>query len=247
MEVSPGPESTDVVLLCGGRGSRLAPLTQSLPKPLLPVGKRPFLFYLLGNLRRQGFCRFILATRHLSEKFRDFLEDYREFAPETVVVFEEEPLGTGGGLRHAAAFVRSPVFVVLNGDSFIPQPLLPVLSSHVRLRKSFTMIAARSENVVGGAENKGALEIGDDGQIIGLSPGAKSQRWVNAGVYILDRDMVLSWPEGRYDLEANLMALLGQRRGQVFFSECRLLDIGTPECYAEANQAPGFFALEDIA
>ena len=109
------------------------------------------------------------------------------------------------------------------------------------------MIAARSENVVGGAENKGFLEIGDGGQIIGLSPRAKSQRWVNAGVYIVDRDMVLSWPEGRYELETNLMALLGQRKGQVFFSENRLLDIGTPECYAEAYQVPGLFALEDIA
>lgn len=245
MEVSPGPESTDVVLLCGGRGSRLAPLTQSIPKPLLTVGQKPFLFYLLLSLRRQGFHRFILATHYLSEKFKDFLAIYDEFSPATIVISEKEPLGTGGGLRHAAAFVRSPVFVVLNGDSFIPQPLLPILNSHVRLGNAFTMLAARSENVVGGAENKGALEIGDDGQIIGLSPGAKSQRWVNAGVYILDRAMVLSWPEGRYDLETNLMALLGQRRGQVFFSENRLLDIGTPECYAEANQAPGFFALED--
>lgn len=247
MKASLGPENTDVVLLCGGRGSRLGPLTESIPKPLLTVGQKPFLFYLLLRLRRQGFHRFILATHYLSEKFKDFLTIYDEFTPATIVISEKEPLGTGGALRHAATWVRSPCFVTLNGDSFIPQSLLPVLSSHVRLRTSFTMIAARSENVVGGAENKGFLEIGDGGQIIGLSPRAKSQRWVNAGVYILDRDMVLSWPEGRYELETNLMALLGQRKRQVFFSENRLLDIGTPECYAEANQLPGLFALEDIA
>lgn len=245
MKASPSPENTDVVLLCGGRGNRLAPLTQQTPKPLLEVGKRPFLFYLLRNLRLQGFRRFVLATHYLSEKFKDFLTIYDEFSPATIVITEKEPLGTGGALRHATAWVRSPCFVALNGDSFIPQPLGPVLSSHVRAGNAFTMVAARSQNVVGGVENKGALQIDGDGRIIGLSSGTKGQQWVNAGVYILDRDMVLSWPEGRYDLDANLIALLGQRGGQVFFSENRLLDIGTPECYAEANRAPGFFALED--
>lgn len=247
MEISLAPESTDAVLLCGGKGSRLAPLTQSLPKPLLFVGERPFLFYLLQNLRRQGFRRFILATHHLSEKFTDFLDDHREFVPQTVVVFEPEPLGTGGALRHAAAFVRSPVFVALNGDSFIPQPLGPVLSRHVRMGNAFTMVAARAENVIGGAAGKGALELGPTGELKGLSTGDRNRQWVNAGVYVLDRDLVSSWPAGRYDLERNLKNLLGQRKGCVFFSPSRLLDIGTPECYAEAKQMPEFFAAEAVS
>ncbi|MBI2358794.1 MAG: NTP transferase domain-containing protein [Deltaproteobacteria bacterium] len=240
------PETTDVVLLCGGKGSRLAPLTQSLPKPLLSVGERPFLFYLLQSLRRQGFRRFILATHHLSEKFTDFLATYREFAPQSIVVFEEKPLGTGGALRHAATFALSPVFVALNGDSFISQPLGPVLSSHGRAGNAFTMVAVRAENVIGGVENKGALDIGAAGEIQGLSSGAGTRQWVNAGVYVIDRDLASAWPSGSYDLERNLKDLLGQKKGCVFFSPGRLLDIGTPECYAEAKRMPDFFVAEAI-
>lgn len=239
------PEDTDAIILCGGRGSRLAPFTQSIPKPLLAVGQRPFLFYLLLSLRRQGFRRYILATHYLSEKFQDFLKSYTEFAADTMIIPEAEPLGTGGALRKAATFVQSPFFVALNGDSFVSQPLADVLSSHVQMENAFTMVAVRKENVAGGVEQKGGLAISEKGEIIELSPGGARQQWVNAGVYVLDRNLVLSWPTRAYDLETNLVRLLGPKRGYVFYSESRLLDIGTPECYLEANQMPGFFGLEE--
>jgi NDP-sugar pyrophosphorylase family protein len=109
------------------------------------------------------------------------------------------------------------------------------------------MVAARAENVIGGVAGKGALELGPRGEIKGLSTGDRNRQWVNAGVYVLDRDLVSSWPAGRYDLEGNLKDLLGQRKGCVFFSPSRLLDIGTPECYAEAKQMPEFFAAQAVS
>jgi mannose-1-phosphate guanylyltransferase len=241
------PENTDVVVLCGGRGSRMAPLTDSVPKPLLSIAHRPFLFYLLQNLRRHSFRRFILATHHLSEKFTDFVNAYRDSFPETAVVIEDRPLGTGGALRHAAGFVRSPVFVTLNGDSWVTQSFVPVLDLHARMGNTFTMVATRTENVVGGSKGKGGLVIGPDGEIKGLVANGQEESWLNAGAYVLDRDWVLSWPVGRYDLEPNLLDLLGRGKGVAFLSSGRLLDIGTPECYAEANRMPGFFAVEEVS
>lgn len=241
------PEAIDAVVLCGGKGKRLGPLTQRTPKPLLFVGGRPFLFHLLSSLRGQGFRRFILATHYLSEKFQDFLAAYALIFDNCTVVCEKEPLGTGGALRNAVMYVRSSFFIALNGDSYIPQPLAPVLDHHTQTENSFTMVAARAENVVGGVENKGAVRLGAGGAIVGVVPGGKSEGWVNAGIYVLDRATVLSWPTGQYDLESHLMSLLGGRKGQVFCSDAQLLDIGTPECYAQADQHLAFPDPKDSA
>ena len=247
MAIELNPGTTDTVVLCGGEGSRLGILTRSTPKPLLPVGERPFLLYLLLNLRRQGFRRFILATHYLSEKFYDFVASCGEFRNDMLLVSEEEPLGTGGALRHAAAHVRSSSFLALNGDSYISQPLKPVLNQHSRGERSLTMVVVRAENVIGGPESKDAVELGLDGKISGFAPrGRVSEGWVNAGVYVLDRAMALSWPSGRYNLESNLKSLLGPTEGKAFFSEARLIDIGTPECYAKANQDPTLMEPIDL-
>ncbi len=239
------PATTDIVILCGGKGTRLGGLTKSTPKPLLPIGEHPFLFHLLRRMRREGFGRFILTTHYLAEKFQSFLSQYGELLRDTILVSEEEPLGTGGALRNATMYIQSETFVGMNGDSYISQPLLPVVEFHARMGASFTMVAARAENVLGGVDSKGALDIGAQDRIAGFSPGGRSRGWVNAGIYVLDRAMVLSWPAGRYDLEGNLMALLGPVEGRVFCSEGRLLDIGTPECYARASEELSLFDLRN--
>ena len=231
------PNTTDAVLLCGGKGSRLGFLTRSTPKPLLPIGGRPFLLRLLLHLRRQGFRRFILVTHYLSEKFHDFLASCDEFRGETLVISEEEPLGTGGALRNAAAHVHSSSFLALNGDSYVSQPLAPVLHEHGRGDRFFTMVVVRAEKILGGRDSKDAVILDPNGKVSGFVPrGRVSEGWVNAGVYVLDKAVVLSWPSGRYDLESNLGSLLGSMGVQAFHSEARLLDIGTPECYANADQ-----------
>lgn len=237
------PATTDVVILCGGKGTRLGGLTKNTPKPLLPIGEHPFLFHLLCRMRREGFGRFIITTHYLAEKFQTFLSKYGDFLRDTILVPEEEPLGTGGALRNAAMYIQSETFVGMNGDSYISQPVVPVVEFHARVGASFTMVAVKAENILGGAESKGALDIGPRDRIIGFSLGGRSRGWVNAGIYVLDRAMVLAWPSGRYDLEGNLMALLGPVKGRAFCSEGRLLDIGTPECYARAREELSLFDL----
>lgn len=239
------PAATDAVVLCGGKGSRLGGLTKDTPKPLLPIGEHPFLLHLLCRMRREGFGRFLLTTHYLAEKFQGFLSKYAELLGDTIQVSEQEPLGTGGALKNAALYVQSPTFVAMNGDSYISQPLMPVLDFHARMGNYFTMVAVRAEKVSGGTTNKGALSIGAQDKIVGFAPGGRAHGWINAGIYVLDRVMVLSWPSGPYSLESNLMSLLGPGEGYIFRSEGRLVDIGTPECYAMANQDPGLFDLKN--
>ena len=234
---SPGAlEGVDVVVLCGGRGTRLGALTTSIPKPLLPVRGRPFLLHHLLALQQEGCSRFVLAAQYLADQFRDFARQHAGLLPDVTVIEEPEPLGTGGALRYAVPHVRSRTFAVLNGDSWVLQPLAPVLRDHARTHALLSMVVVRADHVAGGARAKGVVVTGTDDVITGFStPRAAEEGWVNAGCYVLNKELVLGWPSERYDLEREFMTLVPAGRGVAFRSEGSLLDIGTPDCYARAG------------
>ncbi len=239
----PDPGAVDVVILCGGRGTRLKSLTSSVPKPLLPVAGEPFLLRLLLRLKEEGFRRFILAAHYLPQQFQGFVEANRGRFDEILLVVEPQALGTGGALRHASEYASSPTFLVLNGDSWVDQPLLPVLQEHARLRRDFTVIAVPAPQVEGEALKKGVWRIGPGGGVLGFDTRENVEEgWVNAGCYYLSREMVGSWPVGSYSLETNLPVLLNGRKTGVFCSQGRLLDIGTPQTYGRAGEVLESFA-----
>ena len=241
--IAADPGATDVVILCGGRGTRLKSLTSIIPKPLLPVGGEPFLLRLLLKLKEEGFRRFILAAHYLPNQFQEFVEAHRSRLEEVLLVLEPQALGTGGALRHAVEYVVSPAFLVLNGDSWVDQPLLPVLQEHQRLSRDFTVIAVPAAQVEGEVLKKGVWRIGPGGGVLGFDTQENVEEgWVNAGCYFLNREMVGSWPVGSYSLETNLPTLMNGKRAGVYCSQGRLLDIGTPQTYGRAGEVLDSFA-----
>lgn len=239
------PATTDLMVLCGGRGTRLGSLTDQTPKPLLPVGDRPFLLHLLLRMKREGFTRVILSAHYRAEQFQRFLSTYGDLVPDVQLVVEPEPLGTGGALRYAMEQVRSSVFVVLNGDSWVWQPVASVLAEHQRVQRACTIVAVQASHVTGRALNKGRLQIGANDRLEDVTTQETvTDGWVNAGIYVLDRAMVASWPKGSYSLEATLPTLVKGYHAGVFRSQGRLLDIGTPECYDWAGRL--FQAAESL-
>ena len=231
------PATTDVVVLCGGRGSRLGRLSVQTPKPLLPVAGRPFLLHLLCWMKQEGFSRTILSAYYLAEQFQEFIKTYADLVPGMELLVEPEPLGTGGALRYAADAVRSSTFVALNGDSWLPQSLTPVFQEHARTSRRFTAVVVPASQVEGGAVDKGRWRIGPGGTVEGFSTEAlTTDGWVNAGLYVIERALACAWPRGAFSLEANLPRLLEGQMAGVFRSAERLLDIGTPACYAMAQR-----------
>ena len=230
-------EGLEVIVLCGGQGTRLGRLTAQTPKPLLPVGGFPFLLHRLQVLKGAGSGRVILAVHYLADQFRAFADRYASSVPALTIVEEPTPLGTGGALRHALAAVQTIRFAAFNGDSWLEQPLRPVLTQHLQRGASFTMVVVPAAQLVGGARRKGVVTIGPNQEILGCStPEVIVDGWVNAGCYVLETALVQRWPSGRYDLEQELMSLVPLGEGQVFYSSSSLVDIGTPECYARAQQ-----------
>lgn len=240
------PANTDVVILCGGKGTRLKSLTAAIPKPLLPVRNEPFLLRLLARLQQEGFRRFILAAHYLPHQFELFLEEYRPRLKGVHLTIEPEPLGTGGALRHAADYVASSQFVVLNGDTWVQQPMAPVLEEHVKMKRDFSVVVVPANRVEGEPLKKGVWKLGPAGELLGFeTQESVSEGWVNAGCYLLSRGMVASWPVGSYSLEANLPVLLNGRRSGVYRSEGRLLDIGTPQTYGRAAELLEAYECEE--
>jgi mannose-1-phosphate guanylyltransferase len=104
------------VVLAGGFGKRLAPLTSEVPKPLLPVGGRPILVRQIEWLRGFGVADVVLAVGYLKHKIFEALGDGRRFGVRIFYSVEEEPLGTGGAIKNAEPFITDDIFIVLNGD-----------------------------------------------------------------------------------------------------------------------------------
>ena len=117
----------EAIVLAGGLGTRLRSAVSDLPKCLAPIGDKPFLFFLLEELARQGVTRVILSVGYRKEMVMEYVEG-REWPFEVVWAVEEEPLGTGGGIRLALSMAREDRVLVLNGDTFFHVELAELLA-----------------------------------------------------------------------------------------------------------------------
>ena len=227
----------DVVILCGGRGTRLGALTTTTPKPLLPVGgKTPFLVRRMLALRQEGVTRIILSTHVFSEQFDALQREYRDGLPQIHIVREPEPLGTGGGLRFALSAVQTPYCLAMNGDSWVEQPLTPVLEAHHQHGRAFTMTVVDAAQVEGNSRQKGLVRVGAQREVLGFSTGDATSGWVNAGLYAITTSRLAQWPTTAYDLERQFLRLVPPSQSYAFPCAGRLIDIGTPDVYARGAE-----------
>ena len=231
----------DYVILCGGLGKRLRSIESEKPKVMVQVDDKPFLDTIILQLKAQGIRRVILCTGYKAEMVEDH---YRKNNFGLTIEFSREasPLGTGGALRYAVDSVRSSHFLALNGDSWVDQPLAPVVAEHVRASWQVTALAVQAERVEGKALQKGLLKLGTGREVLGFHTSENAASgWVNGGCYVFERSVVAAWPGGAYSLEADWDSLLGGKRVGAYCSQGRLLDIGTPQTYGRAAEILGNF------
>ncbi|MGD0122825.1 MAG: nucleotidyltransferase family protein [Candidatus Limnocylindrales bacterium] len=223
------------VILAGGRGTRLGALTDAVPKPMLPIDGRPFIEYLVWQLRASGIGRIVISTGYHGEVIRDYFRDGRRWGTEIRYSDEEAPLGTGGAVRRAAALVEDDPFLLLNGDSVCevdPHALLEAVLGD--------MLAAMTLTRVSDGGRYGAVELAPDGRVgaFRASGPAGKPALVNAGVYALRREIVDLMPvPDPISLERDVLpGLRGRIRGIV--SDGYFIDIGLPETYRQLKRDP---------
>ena len=188
----------EAVVLVGGQGTRLRPLTLTTPKPLLPVAGVPFLTHQLAALRRAGVDHVVLATSYRAEVFSETFGDGAALGLELTYLTEDEPLGTGGAIRHASQGLRSaaadPV-VVLNGDVLSGHDIAGQVAFHERTDADVTLHLVE----VADARAYGCVPSDEDGRVTAFLEKMEHPvtRWINAGAYVFDRAVIDQIPAGR--------------------------------------------------
>jgi mannose-1-phosphate guanylyltransferase len=227
------------VVLVGGEGTRLRPLTETTPKPLIPFMNRPFLHHVLDHLSGHGIHEVILSSPYLEEGFRSFLES-RHGEPAVTWITEKQPLGTSGAVAGALDLLDD-TFLVLNGDILTDLDLSALVRSHRDNDALGTIALTR----VADARPFGLVETEEDGRIIAFreKPTDPVPGTVNAGTYVLEPGALTDVPRDvMVSIERETFPGLIQRGERLFafLSDGYWRDLGTPEAYLGAH----FDALE---
>jgi dTDP-glucose pyrophosphorylase len=199
-------EDTTVVLMAGGLGSRLRPLTETTPKPLLKIGGRPLLEITIEGLARQGFGQFLLSVRYKAEMFSDYFGDGQRWGVRIGYIKEEEQLGTAGALRLLPSRPSSPV-IVMNADILTTLDARLLLLFHREQKNVATMCVREYEWKI----PYGVVRRNDNGCLTGFEEKPSRRELVNAGIYVLSPEAIDLVPKsGAVDMPT-LFELVGKR------------------------------------
>ncbi|MCU1656873.1 MAG: GDP-mannose pyrophosphorylase [Pseudonocardiales bacterium] len=186
---------TDAVILVGGMGTRLRPLTLSAPKPMLPTAGVPFLTHLIARIRDAGVRHIVLGTSYQADVFASYFGDGSDFGVEMEYVVEAEPLGTGGGIRNVADRLRGDTVLIFNGDVLSGVDLRALLATHDSTGADVTLYLTK----VADPRAFGCVPTDADGWVTAFlekDPHPISDQ-INAGTYVFDRAVIDSIPSGR--------------------------------------------------
>nr|CAF18454.1 sugar phosphate nucleotidyltransferase [Thermoproteus tenax] len=191
------------LILAGGFGKRLAPLTNEVPKPLVPVAGKPILVRQIEWLREQGVTDFVVAVGYLRHKVFEALGDGRKYGVRIFYSVEEEPLGTGGAIKNAAPFLEDDVFLVTNGDVLTNLRVEPLLRALEGADAAIALVPLRSPY--------GVVEIDGEGRVLAFREKPVLEHYINAGVYAMRREALKDLPD-RGNIEETLFPRLAERR-----------------------------------
>jgi mannose-1-phosphate guanylyltransferase len=185
----------DAVILVGGQGTRLRPLTLSAPKPMLPTAGVPFLAHLLSRIAEAGIQHVVLGTSYQAEVFEKHFGDGSDLGLAIDYVVETEPLGTGGGIRNVLPALRHDTAMIFNGDVLSGVDLQAVLATHERADADVTLYLTRVQD----PRAFGCVPTDGDGRVTAFlekDPNPVTDQ-INAGTYVFNRSVIEQIPAGR--------------------------------------------------
>ena len=226
----------DAVVLVGGKGTRLRPLTLSAPKPMLPTAGVPFLTHLLSRIRAAGITHVVLGTSYRAEVFEDYFGDGASLGLELEYVVEDEPLDTGGAIRNVAGHLRGEHAVIFNGDILSGADLRALVQTHRDTAADVTLHLQR----VADPSRFGSVPTDPDGRVTAFlekTPNPPTDQ-INAGCYVFRRPVLESIPAGRrVSVERETFPGLLERGAHLhgFVDASYWLDVGTPGAFVRGS------------
>lgn len=228
------------ILLVGGRGTRLAPLTDAIAKPMLPVGGVPFIAHQIAQAQASGINKIVLATSYLAQTFTDYFGDGSGFGVELIYAVEESALGTGGAIRNAAEFLSGDPdssVVIFNGDVLSGHDLSGQIRAHENLNADVTLYLTQ----VTDARAYGCVPCDESGRVLDFLEKMENPvtNLINAGCYIFKRSIIDQIPANKVvsverETFPDLLKSGANIRG--FIDNSYWLDVGTPQALLTASR-----------
>ena len=201
-------EVKQAVIMVGGKGTRLYPLTENTPKPALPVLGMPCLKYLIRSFASAGITEVFLACGYKSDVLREAIGDGSDLGVSITYSDEDTPLGTGGAMKQLES-VLDPVFAAANGDTFIDIDLREQIEEHLRSGAKITIALTQVSNPC----EYGIARVMEDGRITEFKDKPKPEEvfsdLINAGIYVVDRSVLAHVPEHEFfDFSKDLVPII---------------------------------------
>ncbi|NWF93023.1 MAG: nucleotidyltransferase family protein [Syntrophaceae bacterium] len=227
------------MVLAAGLGTRLRPLTEDIPKCLIPLAGRPLMDWTLSWLHEAGVRECIINLHYLGDKVRNFVADGSQYGLRVQYSYEPELLGTAGAVKKVASFFNHPFFVIYS-DNFSRWNLKKLVKVHEKNQALATMAVHWREDV----SQSGVVELDQNGRILCLMEKPKPEQnlnshYVNAGFYFLDSKVLDYIPEGRFcDFAFDIFPKMVQAGEKIYAvkMEDPIIGIDTIEAYREANE-----------
>jgi len=224
----------DVLILCGGLGTRLSSVLPNRPKSLAPIGEKVFLDILIQELQKFGIKRLILCGGFLGEQIIEYFKDRNDY--DFKFSIEKSPLGTGGAVKNAESLLRSGNILVMNGDSLCQVDYHKFHSFHLNHQELLSMVLSPNKD----REDVGNIKLDTAGKILSFQEKHSdySTEWINAGIYLMQRSILSTMPaKDSFSLEHDFFPKMVQKQHCYGFPvENKVIDIGTPERYSKIQQ-----------
>lgn len=225
--------SVKAVILAGGLGTRLRPLTLKTPKPMLPLGKKPILEHLIEWNKKNGVKSIVLCVSYRKEKIQDYFKDGKKFGVNIEYAISKKPLATAGQLKTAEEFIND-TFVCVYGDSIFDFSLRNMIKQH-KAKKAFATMSLY--------EYKSNLQYG----VIHSSKTGKVTSWeekpeikanINMGCYVMEPGIMKYIPKNKpYGMDDVIKKTMKNKKlVNSFITKKGFLDIGNKESYKQANE-----------
>ena len=217
------------LIMAGGKGTRLRPLTYAIPKPLLPVGRKPILEIIIEQLRNSGFTDIVLTVEYKAELIKAYFRDGTPFGVKITYIDEEAPSGTAGAVKHIEDMVDEP-FIAMNGDLLTKLNFKDMYAMHINNGAELT-VGVKDYTI---KLPYGLIDI-QDGKMKSIKEKPDLTFCINAGIYVLSPSALDVIPKGDFfDMPDAIQCLIDQDRKVAYYEiEEYWCDIGQMDDYQQ--------------
>ena len=220
------------VILAGGLGTRLKPYTNSLPKPMLPLGEKPILEHLIEWVRKNGVKEIVLCVSYLRKKIEDYFGDGEKFGVKIEYAISKKPLATAGQLKTAEKFIDG-TFVCLYGDSIYNFSLRSMIAQHKKSKSIVTMSLYDYKFNL----KYGVIDTTKVGRVNSWNEKPKFSAKINMGCYVMESELLQLIPKNKpYGMDDTIRKVLAKKKKVTsVISKKGFIDIGDKETYEKEN------------